>query len=337
MRVVNIHGPNDVRIDEIPTPQIGPQDVLLKIDACGICGSDLTFSKLGFLREGGEPWPLGHEAAGTVVAAGNQVEGIAPGLRAVINPMGAYDNIIGNGGSEGAFGDFLLVRNAKLHSHLLPLPEGMSAERAALVEPLSVALHGVNQGKIVADDKVVVFGAGPIGLGAVFWLKRRGVKNIVSVDISEDRLRLARELGATSTINPMKVDFQATLTELHGSSMPVLGKPTTGTDVYIDMAGSAVALQSMLDAARFQARIVITAVYPAPVSLDLQTMLLKELSLQMAVGYPTELSEVLSTLAEVSDKDILPYVTHRFSFEEFTQAMEAAKLPSSGKVMVMFD
>src|SRR5690606_12106817 len=93
VRVVNIHGPTDVRIDEIPTPQIGPQDVLLKIDACGICGSDLTFSKLGFLREGGEPWPLGHEAAGTVVAAGNQVEGIAPGLRAVINPMGAYDNI----------------------------------------------------------------------------------------------------------------------------------------------------------------------------------------------------------------------------------------------------
>lgn len=337
MRVVNIHGPNDVRVDDAPTPQVGPHDVLLKIDACGICGSDLTFAKHGFLREGGAPFPLGHEAAGTVVAAGSAVQGIEPGLRAVINPMGAYDNIIGNGGSEGAFADYLLVRNAKLHSHLLPLPTGMSAERAALVEPLAVALHGVNQGKISADDKVAVFGAGPIGLGAVFWLKRRGVKNIVSVDLSDARLQLARELGATATINPSNTDVQAALTELHGASVPVLGKPTTATDVYIDMAGSTVGLQAIMSAARFQARLVITAVYPMPVSLDMQTMLIKELSLQMAVGYPTELPEVLSTLAEVKDTDIRAYITHRFSFNDFSNAMDTAKLPTSGKVMVLFE
>jgi 2-desacetyl-2-hydroxyethyl bacteriochlorophyllide A dehydrogenase len=337
MRVVQIHGPNDVRVDEAPKPLVGPHDVLLKIDACGVCGSDLTFAKYGFQREGGEPWPLGHEASGTVVEAGSQVEGIAPGLRAVINPMGAYDNIIGNGGSEGAFADYLLVRNARLNTHLLPLPAGMSAERAALVEPLAVALHGVNQGKIAADDKVVVFGAGPIGLGAVFWLKRRGVKSIVSVDLSEARLDIARKLGATATINPATTDFQAALTELHGAAGNVLGLPTAATDVYIDMAGSTVALQAILSAARFQARLVITAVYAQPVSLDLQTMLLKELSLQMAVGYPTELPDVLSTLAQVSDAEIEPYVTHRFAFGEFANALETAKQPTSGKVMVYFD
>jgi threonine dehydrogenase-like Zn-dependent dehydrogenase len=103
------------------------------------------------------------------------------------------------------------------------------------------------------------------------------------------------------------------------------------------MAGSSVALQSMLSAARFHARLVITAVYPQPVELDLQTMLLKELSLQMAVGYPTELPEVLSVLAQVSDEEVSPYVSNRFEFSEFQQAIETARQPTSGKVMVYFD
>ena len=141
MRVVRIHGPNDVRVDQAVKPDVGPLDVLLKIDACGVCGSDLTFAKHGFQREDGQPWPLGHEAAGTVVDVGSEVIGINVGLRAAINPMGSNGNIIGNGGSEGAFADYLLIRKATLGVHLFPLPESMSAERAALVEPMAVALH----------------------------------------------------------------------------------------------------------------------------------------------------------------------------------------------------
>jgi len=337
MRVAQIHGPDDIRIDTISKPSVGPSDVLLKVDACGVCGSDLTFAKYGFQREGGKPWPLGHEAAGTVIDVGSNVAEIKVGLRAVINPMGAYDNIIGNGGSEGAFADYLLIRNASLGQHILPMPKGMNAERAALVEPMAVALHGVHQGNIQANDKVVVFGAGPIGLGAVFWLKRLGAQSIVSVDLSEARLDIARKLGATATINPSTTDFLAALTDLHGAATPVQGEPTTNTNVYIDMAGSTKALESILKAARFGARIVITAVYPQPVSLDLQTMLLKELSLQMAVGYPTELPTVLQTLIEVSDEDINPYVTDRFEFNDFSNAIETAKKATSGKVMVYFD
>lgn len=238
MRIVQIHGPDDVRLDEAPIPELGPLDVLLKINACGVCGSDLTFAKYGFQRQENQPWPLGHEAAGTVVAIGTDVKGITPGLRAAINPMGNLDNIVGNGGSEGAFAEYLIVRNARIGQHLLPLPDSIDAERAALAEPMAVALHGVNQGQISADDKVVVFGAGPIGLGAIFWLKRRGVKSIVSVDLSDGRLNIARQLGATATINPSSTDFQSALTKIHGSSEPVNGQPTTASDVYIDMAAA---------------------------------------------------------------------------------------------------
>jgi threonine dehydrogenase-like Zn-dependent dehydrogenase len=74
MKLVNIYGPNDVRVDEAPKPKVGPGDVLLKIEACGICGSDLSFAKHGYQRAGGAPWPLGHEAAGVVVQTGTEVE-----------------------------------------------------------------------------------------------------------------------------------------------------------------------------------------------------------------------------------------------------------------------
>ncbi|MEI9984745.1 MAG: zinc-binding dehydrogenase [Aliidongia sp.] len=336
MRIVNIHGPNDIRIDEIARPSVGPRDILLKIEACGICGSDLTFAKYGFQR-GSEPWPLGHEAAGIVVATGAEVEGIASGLRVVINPMGATDNVIGNGGSEGAFAEYLLIRNAALGLHLLALPDGMPAERAALVEPFAVGLHGVNQGKVSAEEKIVVFGAGPIGLAAVFWLKRRGIRGIVSVDLSQDRLALARAMGATETVNPATTNLMDALGRIHGAAAPVLGQPTVGSDLFIDMAGGPGVMDSIVKAARFQARIVVTAAYAAPVPVDFQTMLLKELSLTMAVGYPTELPEVLAVLAQATAAEIAPYVTHRFPFDQFAEAFETARQPSSAKVMVLFD
>lgn len=338
MKAVSIHGPDDVRIDNLPTPTPGPTDVLLKLDACGICGSDLSFARHGYLRECGQPWPLGHEAAGTIVATGSQVDqNLTVGLRTVINPMGTHDNIIGNGGSEGAFADYLLIRNARLGQHLLPIPDGMSCERAALVEPLAVALHGVHQAKLNASDKVVVFGAGPIGLGAVFWLKQLGFEHTVAVDISDQRLELARQLGAAVTINPVSQNLHQELVSAHGPSAPVLGQATVGSDVFIDMAGGPGVLDSIVQQARFKARLVITAVYNKPVSLDLQQMLMKELSLTMALGYPDELPEVLNALASVPEEAIAPYVTDRAPFSAFISAFQTAQQASSGKVMVYFD
>ncbi len=336
MKLVNIHGANDVRVDDVPLPEVGSGDVLLKIDACGICGSDLTFAKYGMQREGGKPWPLGHEAAGTVVKVGNAVTDIPVGLRAVINPMGAYDNIIGNGGSEGAFGDFLLLRNVKRDTHLLPISDAMPAARAALVEPLSVALHGVNQAQLRGDEKVVVYGAGPIGLGAVFWLSRRGIGNIVAVDLSDDRLARARLLGATHTINPGREDLKGALVAIHGEAAPMFGASTVGTDIFMDMAGAPALLEQTLAFGKYRARIVLTAVYPSPVQLDLQSLLIREISLIPAVGYPTELPEVLATLEAVDEAELAPYVSHSFAFANFEDAWKTAKLSTSAKVMVTF-
>lgn len=336
MRQVAIHGPDDVRVDEVPVPEPGPRDVVLRIEACGICGSDLTFARHGFLRPGGAPWPLGHEAVGTVVAAGGEAAGMAPGARMLVNPMGEAHNVIGNGGSEGAFADYLLVRDVRLGHSLLALPADLPAGHAALAEPLGVALHGVNQADPQPDDKVVVYGAGPIGLGAVFWLRRRAVRSIVSVDLSPARLERAARLGATGIIDAGRENVAERLASIHGPGGELMGAPSVGTDIYLDMAGGPGVLPGIIAMGRFGARIVLTAVYAMPVALDLQSMLIKEISLKTAVGYPTELPEVARTLIEAPPEALAPMVSHSFPFARVTEAFAAARQPDSGKVMVLF-
>jgi (R,R)-butanediol dehydrogenase / meso-butanediol dehydrogenase / diacetyl reductase len=334
MRLVNIHGPSDVRVDEVAEPVVGPSDVLMKVAACGVCGSDITFAKVGVQRPHGQPWPLGHEAAGEIVEAGAAVRDIPIGMRALINPMGVADNVIGNGGSEGAFADYLVIREAKLGHSLLEIPAQVSYDRAALVEPLAVALHGVNRSGAGPDDKTVVFGAGPIGLGAVFWLRRKGVKSIIAVDLSDARLDIARKMGASDVIDAGREDVMQRLGEIHGT-VPTYGSVSVGTDVFFDMAGGNVAPR-LITMAKFGARLTLTAIYPAPVPIDLQLAVVKELRIITSVGYPDELPVVLQTLAKVSDEEIAPYVSHTFPFDRFAEAFETAKQPTSAKVMVEF-
>ncbi|MDB6061508.1 MAG: zinc-binding dehydrogenase [Verrucomicrobiaceae bacterium] len=133
MKLVNIHAPNDFRVDEVPLPVLGPNDVVVKIAACGVCGSDLTFIKLGGAGVPGmaSPMPLGHEAAGIVTEVGANVADVYPGMRVIVNPMGT-PHIMGNGSNEGAFTDYLLVRDAVLNRSLYEVPPGMPLHIAAL-------------------------------------------------------------------------------------------------------------------------------------------------------------------------------------------------------------
>jgi (R,R)-butanediol dehydrogenase/meso-butanediol dehydrogenase/diacetyl reductase len=196
MHVLNIHGIDDVRLDRTERPTPGSNDVVLKIKACGICGTDLNFIRRGGVPQpGGKPMPLGHEAAGEIMVIGDAVEGLHVGQRVVLNPMRTA-GLVGSGGPEGAFTEELLVRGARLHESLLPIPDDLPYDVAALTEPLAVALHGVNRTETVAGDKVVVLGCGPIGLAAVLWLVDRGVSDVVAVDFYYHRQQRARAIGA---------------------------------------------------------------------------------------------------------------------------------------------
>lgn len=335
MRVLNIHGVNDVRLDPIDPPRLGNSDVVIKVRACGVCGSDLSYIKIGGIhRKPGGVTPIGHEAAGEIIAVGSNVKGVAVGQRVVINPM-QTPSYIGSGGPEGAFTEELLVRDARVGDSLLPIPDDLPFEVAAMTEPLAVALHGVNRMQVKAGDKAVVFGCGPIGLGMVLWLVDRGVTDVVALDLSPERLERAKALGARAVINSAKEDVRARLQELHGSAR-VFSRECVGTDAYIDAAGAPGIVSDVIRMAKYQSRLVITAAYMKPVEVDLGAMLTTEMTITTAVGYPNEMAEVIAALPRLRDK-VKSLISHRFPFDKIIDALGVAGTPQSAKVMIEFD
>jgi (R,R)-butanediol dehydrogenase/meso-butanediol dehydrogenase/diacetyl reductase len=334
-QVLNIHGVNDVRLDPVEPPRPGNSDVVVKVKACGVCGSDLTYIKIGGIhRKPGGVTPIGHEAAGEVITVGSNVKGVSVGQRVIINPM-MTPSYIGSGGPEGAFTEELLVRDARLGDSLLPMPDGLPFEVAALTEPLAVALHGVNRAQAKAGDKIVVFGCGPIGLGMVLWLVDRGVTDVVALDLSPERLERATALGARAVINPVKEDVRSRLLELHGSAR-VFSREVVGTDAYIDAAGAPNILSDVISMAKYQSRLVVTAAYMKPVQIDLGAMLTTEMTITTAVGYPDEMPDVIAALPRLRDK-ARSLISHRFPFERVIDALGVAGTPGSAKVMIQFE
>jgi len=333
-RILNIHEVNDVRLDPAATPQPGSHDVVVDVRACGICGSDLTYIKIGgIMRQPGGVTALGHEAAGEVSFVGADVKDVQLGQRVIINPM-QTPSMIGSGGPEGAFTEQLLVRDARLGDSLLPMPEGLPFEVAALTEPLAVALHGVNRAEVNAGDKVVVFGCGPIGLGMVLWLLDRGIKDVVALDLSEERLQRARDLGAQAALNPAQVDLRAELSRLHGTAR-ILNRDAVGTDAFIDAAGAPNILMDVIGMAKQHARLVVTAAYMKPVEIHLGAMLTTEMTITTAMGYPTEMPEVVAALPRLRER-AAALISHRYPFDQVLEALTVAATPASAKVMVGF-
>ena len=331
MRLLNIHGVGDVRLDDYARPAAGPKDVVVRMKAVGICGSDLSYIKIGGIPNPRNVTPLGHEGAGDVIEVGAEVEGIAAGDRVIVNPMMTPSNI-GSGGPEGAFTEELLVREARLGDSILPIPEGISYEVAAMCEPLAVAMHGVNRAQAKAGDKVVVFGCGPIGLGMILWLVDRGVTDVIALDLAQERLERARALGARAALDPTKVDLKAELARLHGE-VPSYGRVGVGTDAYIDAAGAPNILTDVIMMAKFHARLVVTAAYMRPIEFPVGRMLTSEMTITTAVGYPTEMPDVIAAMPRLNDS-IRSMISHRLPFDRVLEGLDVAARPSSAKVMI---
>ncbi len=278
--------------------------------------------------------PIGHEFAGIVEKVGDEVVGIVPGQRCAVNPD---RGMIGNGGPTGAFAPFILVPNAELHGDICPIPDTLSLEEAALAEPLSVALHGINIGNTTPESKVVVLGAGPIGLCTVVCLRHLGVSKIVVADLSDTRLERARALGASTTINPSRESLGEGIAVAHGRGER-FGMPCVDTDIFIDAAGSQKALADVLDVAKFRARIVVVALHKKPMPIDLWKMMANEFSISgsIAADREAEFNECLRMLAE-GTIDVTPLISHRIGFNRLREAFDtAADVDGSAKVLVTF-
>ena len=302
MKSVQTAGVGKVEVVDAERPVPGPKDVLVRIRACGICGTDVTFVHMGGMPArshlGGDlvPVRLGHEPAGEVVQVGAEV-----------------------GRSVAVF------------------PDSVPFDVASLNEPMAVACHCVNRSEAGPEDRVVVFGAGPIGLGAAIWLKLRGVGHVVVADVIPSRLEKALAVGADAVINSAEEDVTARLTELHGQAANALGQPRPGTDIFIDAAGAAAVFNTVVGAAKWGAKLVMVAVQKKGSDIDLGGMLRSELTLIASQGYPTEIFEVTPELVEHQDR-FAKLISHRIASSEIDRAFELALTPGAAeKVVVTYD
>jgi 2-desacetyl-2-hydroxyethyl bacteriochlorophyllide A dehydrogenase len=332
-----VTAPGETSVVEVPRPQVGPNDVLVRIRACGICGSDAFYIALGGLpgREGRTP--LGHEPAGEIVEVGSAITDIPLGAHVVVNPMAAPSGIIGNGGAMGGLADYLLIENAILGTSVAIVPDEIPFAVAALNEPMAVARHAVNRVAPKPADNVVVFGAGPIGLGATISFKSLGVENVVVVDVIASRLSKALQVGADAVINSAEEDVIERLIELQGAAPTRRGQPKPATDIYLDAAGVPAVIDTALTAAKHGATLGIVGVHKRPVQVDFGAILGSELTIVMSMGYPTEIFEVTSDIIANWEKYQV-IISDTFPFDDVTAALKTAATPGAAdKVVVTFD
>ncbi|MCV7174330.1 zinc-dependent alcohol dehydrogenase [Mycolicibacterium sphagni] len=336
MRAAIITGPGTTQVVEVPDPVAGPCDVVVKIKACGICGSDALYISMGGLPPHQGRMPLGHEPAGEVVEVGRDVIGVKVGDHVVINPIGAPSGIIGNGGATGALAEYLLVESAVRGQSFEVIPAEIPFDVAALNEPMAVARHGVNQTRPTPADKVAVFGAGPIGLGATMAYKSLGVEHVTVVDLIGSRLDKALAIGADAVINAGDEDVSGRLIELHGAG-EALWPGKSGTTIYLDAAGAPSVISTALGAAQRGARLGVVAVHKEPVPVDFINIMANEITVVGSMGYPTEIFEVTKDLAANWEKYAV-IVSHTFGFDEVQGALRTASTPGAAdKVVVTFD
>lgn len=333
MQQVRIHGPGDVRVDDVPEPDPGPRDAVVRVAACGICGSDLHYIHLGGLGGTGEPMCLGHEMAGTVERAGPEVTSARVGDRVVVRPGNDELGRIGNGAPQGGLAPLLLVTDADRRG-LHHVPEGMPLDIAALAEPLGVGMRAVEQVDVAPGSGVCVFGCGPIGLAAIATLVDGGHHDVVAVDLNPTRRELAGVLGAQVAVDPAVDDIWAELARVHGTASSGRG-PTPATGGYIEATGAGRVITDVVEHARVAAHLSIVALHLEPVPTSYLTILMKELTIRGSMEYPARFADTLDLLGR---RDLAPMITHRFPLGDFDQALSTLETSKDcGKVQITFD
>lgn len=329
MKQIMLHGADDWRLDEVADPRPGPRDALVRIAACGICGTDVSYVHLGMTP--GHPIPLGHEMAGVVEWVGDEVGGVAVGDRVVVCPSDRGGGPMGTGGAQGGLTPLLHVPDAAAGGRLVPVPEGMALTTAALAEPMAVGMQAVNQSEAVPGEKVAVFGCGPIGLMALATLADRGVDDVVAIDLSPARLDLAREVGAAHVLDPAEVDVWAELARLHGTA-PFMFGPTPATDVFIEASGADAVIGDVLRHGRVDGRLVVVALHYRPVATNYVDLLMKQFTIRGSMEYPERFEDAVELLER---RDLSFLITHTLALEDFGDGL--ALLEGSGdcgKVMI---
>jgi len=329
MKQIRVHGPNDVRLDDVSPPRPGPRDVLVRIAACGICGTDVSFVHMGGMT--GRPMALGHEMAGVVEWVGDEVTGVSVGDRVIVHPGDDRLGRLGSGAPQGGLTPILLVREAANGRRLFPVPDGMPLSVAALAEPLAVGMQAVNQVDVTRGERVAVFGCGPIGLMSIATLVDRGIDDVVAIDPSRTRRQLAASVGAGHVLDPSAVDVWGELARIHGTA-PFMFGPTPATDAFVEASGSDRVLGEILQHGRFGGRMSVVALHYQPVPTNYLQLLMKQFTIRGSFEYPPRFEDAIELLAR---RDLSELITHTLPLEEFHRALAILEgSDNCGKVMI---
>jgi 2-desacetyl-2-hydroxyethyl bacteriochlorophyllide A dehydrogenase len=319
-------GAGQVRPEARDIPQAGADDVVIRMHRAGICGSDLHIYQHGGYTPVGTI--MGHEFSGTVAGVGDNVRGVRVGQRVTANPMTAMLGLF----ADGAFAEYMRLPNAQVNGNLFLLPDSMSDDQGALVEPLAVALRGINH--CVLDENTTIFlqGLGTIGLCALLVARQRGVRKIVAVDRPGMRLDLAKKLGAIT--HPLGKDgLDELLVAEFGSAQGML--PGPNVKLAIDATGNQAALNKAVSVVASRGQILILGTYVAPVSIEMTLFLAKELVLRSSLAYQEEFPEALKLVA-TGAIDVTPLISHHFKLGDIDAAFKAQSDPENS-IKVMMD
>jgi threonine dehydrogenase-like Zn-dependent dehydrogenase len=328
MKAAVYYGPRDIRVEEVPTPVPGPNELLVAVKACGICGSDLhtyrygLFEDLGREIEGQDGRLMGHEFSGVVAQVGAGVSGISVG-----------DRLAGIG--RGAYAEYVIVEVADRSYH--PLPDHVSFEAAATFEPFATSLHGVGLAAPKSGETVVIMGAGIIGLGAVQAIRAQssGVRVIV-VDGTPSRLEMAKHVGADDVVDFKQGDPVEQVYALVGEQeVPRLGYRGGNVDAVIDCAGAVNSSQQGLQMLKQEhGRLVLVALFEHDGPLDRNMIVRKHVQLLGSWASTTEdLRQAVQLIASGTvDRRIL--VSHEFALGQADEAFAVQERGQAIKVVV---
>jgi threonine 3-dehydrogenase len=324
-------------LEDVPVPEIGINDVLIRVRRTGICGTDLHIHSWDEWAQKTIPVPLviGHEFVGEIAEVGSNVSDFAVGdlvsgeghvvCGRCRNCMAGRRHLcahsIGLGVQrDGAFAEFVALPMSNIWHHW----DGVDEEVAAIFDPFGNAVHTALSFPVLGED-VLVTGAGPIGCMAAAVARHAGARHVVVSDPNHYRLEIARRMGATLAIDPREHGLQDVQRELG---------MTEGFDVGLEMSGNQQALRDMLVNMAHGGRIAVLGIPPGAVELSLDPLIFNMLTLKGIYGREMYESWYQMTVMLQSGLDVTPVITHRFSHRDFEQAFAAAASGESGKVIL---
>lgn len=310
MRAARFHGKGDIRVEDIAEPTPGHGEVKVKVDWCGLCGTDLHEYAAGpiFVPTSEAPHPvtggyapvvMGHEFSGSVVDCGDGVSSVGTGDNVTVEPLvrdntcepcrsGLYNvcenvGFHGLSGGGGGLAEYTVVPEYMVH----PLPEGMTTETGALIEPIAVGWHAVQQAGFRAGRTALVVGAGPIGLVTVLALKAAGASWVAVSEVADARKAKAEQFGADAVLDPTECDVAQDLQDRVG-----------GVDAAFECTGKTATLTTALHATRRHGTICNVAIWEQPTELSMNDMVFTEVNLVSSLAYAHEFPAVLAVVRD---------------------------------------